>query len=337
MSIFLHKKNEEHGDINIWTGDLLTRLESFAQNGKMLRGGMIVVAHDLLHGTNKEAALMSAVAMELIHSAFLIHDDIMDRDQLRRGSETIYYQYQKMGESRQFEDSYSFGQAMGICAGDEAFFFAYELLSQLPVDSSVIRKILSRVTLEMKRVGLAQMQDVAFGYSTDNPSLDEILNVYRFKTAYYTFSLPLHIAAVLTGQSEKEIRKLENIGEALGIIFQLKDDDIGLFESEETIGKPSGSDIREDKKTVFRYYIKNAGSGHEQQQIDRLFGKASLNAEEIQWIRDVSIQRGVRNQVMKMVSEYEHTVRRDVQSLQEAENLRPMLLALLDYSLERTF
>jgi len=275
--------------------------------------------------------------MELIHSAFLIHDDIMDRDQLRRGSETLYYQYQKWGESNHLNDAYSFGQAMGICAGDEAFFLAYELLTDLPLELPAIRRIIARVTLEMKRVGVAQMQDVAFGYCKNDPSLDDILSVYRYKTAFYTFSLPLHIASVLAGQSDQEISKLESIGEALGIIFQLKDDDIGLFGAEATIGKPTGSDIREDKKTVFRYYMKKMICGPERTEMDGIFGNAALGVDEVQWIRDLSIQRGVRKQVSHLIGQYEKAVRKDVQSLKEMEKLKPMILALLDYSLERTF
>ncbi len=337
MTGFLKRKKEDHGDLNSWAGDALVRLDGFIRNGKMLRGGMILVAHDLLEGRNREAALMSAAAMELIHSAFLIHDDIMDNDQLRRGSETIYFQYQKAGESDHFKKPNSFGQAMGICAGDEAFFLAYELLADLPVQPSVMRKIITRVTMEMKRVGFAQMQDVVFGYSDENPSLEEILNVYRYKTAYYTFSLPLHIAAVLADLTESEISKLESIGESLGIIFQLKDDDIGIFESDEIIGKPTGSDIREDKKTVFRHLIKNAVSGRQGEQIDQIFGKSDLDDDDIQWVRDLSIQKGVRKQIEQMIHHYELIIQKDVQELEDAVKLKPMILSLLDYSLKRTF
>ena len=92
--------------------------------------------------------IQTASAFELIHSALLIHDDIIDKDQIRRGSQTIFYQYKELGEKDKRQESYHFGESLGICAGDIGFFLAYELLSGLLAES----KIKEDIFLQKKEV-----------------------------------------------------------------------------------------------------------------------------------------------------------------------------------------
>jgi len=337
LTSHLERSKEDCRSVSTWSDDLFQRLDLFMERGKMLRGGMVLAGHDLLEGRNREAALMTAAAIELIHSGFLIHDDIMDRDQLRRGEKTVYYQYELFGEEHNFTHPHDFGQSMGICAGDEAFFLAYDLLLLMTVKLELQTSILRRVTLEMKRVGLAQMSDVVFGHVRQDPSIEEILNVYRYKTAYYTFSLPLYLAASLAGITSPDIDLLEEIGESLGIIFQLKDDDLGVFGNTDTIGKPSGSDIQEDKKTLFRHYLKSALSPKERESVENIFGKAELRNEELDFIRELSEKYGARKQIDTMIADYAEEIRIKVDDLTDCSSLKPLIIELLDYSLVRTF
>jgi geranylgeranyl diphosphate synthase, type I len=337
ISAFLEQKKDQYRPVNKWSTDLFARLDLFMNRAKMLRGGMILVGHDLFQGEEREAALMSAAAIELVHSAFLIHDDIMDQDDLRRGEKTVYHQYEELGNEESFKHPRTFGQSMGICAGDEAFFLAYDLLISLPSNPDISRKILQRFTHEMKRVGLAQMQDVEFGHSDRDPSEDEILQVYRYKTACYTFSLPLCLAAILGGCSSRELPILEDIGECLGIVFQLKDDDLGVFGEEETIGKTTGSDIREDKKTLFRYYLKKTAVGSDGLLMAEIFGNKNISANEIQVIRQMSEKLGVRARIEELMLDYVTKAKELADALAEASPLKPLVLDLLDYSLTRAY
>jgi geranylgeranyl diphosphate synthase, type I len=337
ISNYLLNKKDEYATVNKWSGDLFSRLDLFMNRAKMLRGGMILVGHDLLNGQCREAALMSAAAIELVHSAFLIHDDIMDRDTLRRGEKTIYFQYEEMGDEYSFMHPTAFGHSMGICAGDEAFFLAYDLLISLPAQPEVTRNILLRFTHEMKRVGLAQMQDVEFGHNPQDPSEEEILQVYRYKTACYTFSLPLYLAAVLGGCNERDLSVLEEIGEYLGIIFQLKDDELGIYGDEATIGKPAGSDIREDKKTLFRHYLKEAAMDSGRGRVDEIFGKETITAHDIAAVQELGEEVGVRARIQQLMKDYADLTREKLATLDSAAALRPMVLEILDYSLIRAY
>ncbi len=337
LSGYFAKSSEETVHVNKWAPDLHNRLEKFMTQAKMLRGGLIVTTHKLLNGKNDEAALMSAAAIELMHSSLLIHDDIMDRDQLRRGESTVYYQYEKLAEERKYLQPAEFGRAMGICAGDEAFFMAYDILSQLPVEKDMLHTLLAKFTKEMKQVGLAQMEDVHFGHNKDEPTEQEILKVFYFKTARYTFSLPFFMGGCLVGLSNSELVSLEAIGEALGVIFQIKDDELGLFGSEKVIGKPSGSDLREDKKTLFRLYLKEMAGAKEQSKLKKIYGSLEITEAEVQYVRDLCEELGVMVKVQRKVREYADYVQNEAASLNEAQALKPLISDLLAYSLTRDY
>ena len=137
--------------------------------------------------------------MEIIHSSLLIHDDIMDNDRLRRGERTVFAQYEQLGRGRRAADAGRFGSAMGICAGDVGYFVAGDILAPLPLDPEVKGPLLSLVFRELAYVGLAQMQDIAFGAFDRTPARDEVIALYLYKTARYTFSLPLMAGALLGG------------------------------------------------------------------------------------------------------------------------------------------
>ncbi|MBI2405117.1 polyprenyl synthetase family protein [Candidatus Gottesmanbacteria bacterium] len=233
---FLRKKQRELAYVNLWGSDVCTRMRSFALSGKMIRGCLTILGYEMFGKKTSHEIIKAASAMEILQSSLLIHDDIMDRDTLRRGMDTIFTQYEKLGKQQNVPDSRHFGESMGICAGDIGFFFAFELLSDTPA-------ILSLVVKELTKVGVAQMQDVSIGHERTEPSETALLNLYRYKTARYTFSLPLMVGATLAGQPKKIIKTLETVGEDLGIIFQLVDDTLDVE-----------GDLREGKKTLLQFY-----------------------------------------------------------------------------------
>jgi geranylgeranyl diphosphate synthase type I len=156
------------------------------------------------------------------------------------------------------------------------FFLAFEMLSRLtsapgPGGAGSRRgsaaaapperawKILGLWAKELTAVGLAQMEDVALGASSRTGGEKEILNLYRYKTARYTFSIPLATGAIAAGRGPETVSGLEELGEDLGILFQMKDDEIGIFGEEAEIGKPPGSDIEEGKQTLIARVLSERG------------------------------------------------------------------------------
>jgi geranylgeranyl diphosphate synthase type I len=231
---FLASKQKDFARVNAWGPDAIGKIRGIVSEGKTIRGSLVLCIHDLLKGNRRDQAIRVAAAYECIHTALLIHDDIMDHDTIRRGKPTLHVQYNNEG--------------LAICVGDILFFLANELLDQTPV-----QKISAQVFQE---VGVAQMQDVSFGLTSYVPTKEEILSLYTYKTARYTFSLPMMAGAMLARADTKTIELFEHLGESLGILFQIKNDAHGVQ-----------GDIREHKKTLARYYPVR-------QEVDTLYREA---------------------------------------------------------------
>jgi geranylgeranyl diphosphate synthase type I len=151
---------------------------------------------------NVNEALPLACALELFHAAFLIHDDIMDGDAVRRGKPSMHAQV---------------GESVALSIGDMAIFCGYDVLSHLG------QELVSYISRELANVTVAQMHDV---YPREEQTRDALLHTYTYKTARYTFSLPLAAGAILAGAPGETIAQLERLGESMGILFQIRDDEL---------------------------------------------------------------------------------------------------------------
>ncbi|MDP3785119.1 MAG: polyprenyl synthetase family protein [bacterium] len=211
---FLKKKEKELSKINPWGRDALRRLRVFVKRGKTLRGALVILSYLLKQKKVSQEAIAAAAALELAHSSLLIHDDIMDEDFWRRGRKTIFAQYAALAPKR--KKARHFGESMGICAGNLGFFLAFEILPE---------RLRPVFTKELVVVDVGQMQDVYF-VSGGRISRAEVLRMYRYKTARYTFSLPFLMGGILAGLPLSSLRKLEKFGELCGIVFQLRDDEL---------------------------------------------------------------------------------------------------------------
>ena len=297
FTAFLDDKSEYFNRINKWGSDVTQRLKQFSKNGKMVRGSVILFSEEMYGKKSDIESMKVAVAIELFHAGLLIHDDIIDSDELRRGAISVHHQYAKDGLAEKMPDYGQFGLSMGICAGDIAFFIGFELLSGLMIDSSYKEKIMSLFFSEFTAVGLGQMQDIYFGHSNNNPDEDDIFRLYLYKTARYTFSLPFMLGGMLAGISDKELQKIEKLGEYLGLIFQLKDDELGLFGQKNDFGKPIGSDIEENKKTLYNLYLFKSASADEKTRLHSIFGSPNIPEESLNYIYELINKYNIKDTI----------------------------------------
>lgn len=252
--------------INKWGEDITTRLLTFVSRGKGIRGSLVLLASVAYGSKISKDVLLTASAMELIQSGLLIHDDIIDQDRTRRGADTVFVQYEHLADALNIPDKVPFGRGMAMCVGDATFFLAVELISETHAAAPLMHTLAHEYT----SVCVAQMQDITFGLSRAIPTEDEILNLYRYKTARYTFSLPLTLGAILASAPQDEITSLERLGEQIGILFQLHDDMLNLYGNKNETGKPVSSDIRERKKTLVYLYLYSSASVDERKKLDHL-------------------------------------------------------------------
>jgi geranylgeranyl diphosphate synthase, type I len=344
-------RREEYKTVHPLGPDALDRILDFSSGGKMLRGGLVCLANGLVDGSVNADAYVAGAALELFQSALLIHDDIMDRDLTRRGAPSVFNQYQDMAESSYVDDFFHLGEALGICAGDVAFFLGFELLTEMESPSGAVNSLLALCGRELGYVGVAQMADVLRGSTAGEVSVDTplghmletadpenaVLDLYRYKTGRYTFSLPLMIGATLAGGDDGTVSKLEQLGEELGILFQLKDDEIGIYGDEAETGKPIGSDIREGKKTLFYVYLLDSAEGAERERLASLYGGPDIGAQAIQGLLQEIESRGVRARVTNKANQLADKARRIIGDLTAVDPSYVSLLEeLVDYNLSRT-
>jgi geranylgeranyl diphosphate synthase type I len=332
--------------VNRWAEDATDRLLSFAVQGKMVRGGLLILAHEMFSAEGDQPrsraakapgpVLKAAAALELIHSALLIHDDIMDNDRLRRGFRTIFAQYETIGSRCRAADPERFGRSMGICVGDIGFFIASDIVSRLPLDPERRLALQSLLARELAYVGLAQMQDVSFGAFARTPPVHDVYTLYLYKTARYTFSLPLMAGALLAGKNGRTLQRLAELGEYLGVVFQARDDEIGVFGTERETGKPVGSDIREGKKTLLYLELLRRSRGAERRRMEEIFGKSTLKPAEVALVRSAIERSGARKRLQEMMAELAARAEKLIDSLRIPISHRKILKEISALGIQRS-
>lgn len=347
LSRYILRKRNELGRVHQMGAESADRLLEFTEKGKMLRGGLVVLAYQLTREDPEnrpvpDEVLALGAVMELFQSGFLIHDDIMDRDEKRRGTWSVYTQYSRLAAEMGIKDSYHAGESLGICVGDIAFFMAFEILAGISTDwtgsgSKPGERLFGLCAQELSYVGVAQMMDVYWGESEGTVTEQEVLELYRYKTGRYTFSLPLMSGALMSGAAQEQREALEKIGELLGVVFQLKDDELGLFGDEEQLGKPVGSDIKEGKKTPFLLRLMQRGAPREQERVSSLIGNESISSDDAQYIRGLVERYGIRQEIADLCQEYADRARTIID---KTDGFNPaykkILNELIEYSLTRS-
>lgn len=310
------KALKNYADLNQWGTYAIPLLFNFAKTGKLIRGTILLETYSLFSG-QKNYPLSLACALELIHSGLLIHDDIMDQDFLRRGEKTIPALLQDEVSNLHTANS------IAICAGDIAFFIAQELSCEY---GTQVNQFLAS---EIVKVGLGQMQDV---YPKGGISKESIISTYRFKTGRYTFSLPLSLGAILAGIDDKITQKLDEIGEIMGIMYQIEDDYLGIFGID--IGKEIGSDIRENKHTLYKFFLGEKNTPDSQKALS-YFGK-KISEDELTFIQKVLKRESIVAEVDKIKNEYHKLAKEKILQLLLSPSQKECLLALLEMRIGRS-
>lgn len=314
---------------------ILEILEEFSLRGKLIRGILFLFSSEMFGLEINSKLIDIACAIELIHSSLLIHDDIIDRDFTRRKGKTVFAQYIEKGKEIKTSDPLHYGISIGIVAGDAALFLALELLAKYKKEN--LYEMLAFYANDLRLVALAEGLDSEYGQSDLNPDKEDIYSIYKYKTARYTFSLPLVMAGILANEDKKTLQILDEIGERAGIIFQLKDDEIGLFGDEETIGKPVGGDIRENKKTIIRALLYEKVNDEEKKFINKSFGNQNITLDDITKIKDLAIKYGILDSIKDDIDNIMDEIWSLFDNLKVKNEYKFILKDLLEFNLKRSY
>jgi geranylgeranyl diphosphate synthase, type I len=299
--------------------ELLPFVEAFSEftlrGGKRLRGLLVISSYIGCGGKICNDIIKVAASVEIIHSYLLVHDDIMDNDDIRRNGPTLH---------KIFERNYGckeIGNVFGIIIGDLGYNFGMEMI--LDTHFNEKRKLLAfkEIILMIKRCCYGQIMDVIGSVKKVDENFVQF--IHQYKTAYYTMSGPICIGALLAGCNKDDIKLLSEIGIKLGLAFQLRDDILGVFGTERELGKPIGSDLIEGKKTMLIIKANNS-------YINEKLG-SKLSRSEIEKIKKLIIDSGSLEYSEKIIKKLLSDAEKNIKKSVLKNNEKKLFMYLVDY------
>ena len=292
-------------------------LHLIASGGKRLRPYMVIKSCEILGGRQTDA-LLAAGAVEMVHNFTLVHDDIMDNDEMRHGVPTVHKKY---------------GMPFAILAGDVLFSKAYHTLSASNLSPKQTTELVSRLSKACVDVCEGQILDISMADAKKIPSQSDYIKMITKKTAAL-FDVSCSMGAICSKSKEKDVSNLSSFGKNLGIAFQITDDLIGVMGDSKITKKPVGNDLREGKKSLPIVLAIKKAKGKEKKIILKAFGnpKATKNDLEkaVRIIQSLGIEKNVRNQAQNYAKKARNSLD-DYSGMAKKE-----LIALLDFVVERS-
>jgi len=288
--------------------------------GKMMRPVVAMVVADAVGGKGKEAAPFGA-ALELIHNFTLIHDDIIDDDETRRGIPAVHVKW---------------GVPTAILAGDALFAKAFEILSDIDVPDDKLRRILRLTSQSVWILAEGQQLDIDFE-NQSNITLENYLNMVEKKTSIL-FAAAAAGGAIIGGGTDEQISDLYDFAILLGIAFQLWDDVIGLIGDPKKTGKPVGSDIRKGKRTaIVIHAMSRYGRSHPiYDMLASVLGNPNATDGDVNEAIEILKKEGSIDYATKMAKRYVLCAKDKLDCIPESEH-KDFLLALADFAIDRGY
>lgn len=285
LSTYLDEKREyaaRMGDARATLVDAIRELTM--RGGKRLRPAVLYASFAAATGREDiDAVLDLSASLELLQTYLLIHDDWMDGDMERRGGPSVHAALQREVKEVHLGDS------LAILAGDLASTYAWELLVAGAKRAGNLEAILDAFRVMQEEVVLGQELDI-------RGSL-EVERMQDLKTGSYTVRGPLILGALLGRASKETTDVLMKFGQPLGVAFQLRDDLLGTFGDPAKTGKPRGSDLRAGRRNSLILEAERSLTSSDREKFDRVFGRASATAAEIDAVTQLLIGGGVKARV----------------------------------------
>jgi geranylgeranyl diphosphate synthase type I len=304
-----------HGAGDFKPADIHDALFSYVRNrGKGLRPALLMLCAGAVGGDELQA-LPAAAAVEIFQIWTLVHDDIIDRDLLRRGSPTVHSSYAQQGLERYSltkTEAEHYGLSVAILAGDLQQSWGYALLCDLAnrgVGAELVLKLINRMSASLTpRLLEGEMLDVQFSLSpVESLTEDDILRMLSGKTAALLEYAAWAGAMIGLADREDQNGNAERLGHfaaLCGTAFQLQDDLLGLTADEATLGKPVGSDIREGKRTLLVFYALAALDEANRSKLVSVLGAQQASSSEIRSAVDIILNSGARERVETLANSY---------------------------------
>ena len=285
--------------------------------GKRLRPYMVIRSCQILKGKVSNA-MPAASAVEMVHNFSLVHDDIMDNDEMRHGVPTVHKK---------------FGMPIAILAGDVLFSKAFQVITNSKLSPSATTQLVSRLSKACVDICEGQLLDVKMAEERKIPSQAEYITMIGKKTAAL-FDVSCAMGAICATNKPKDVSNLSSFGRNLGIAFQITDDLIGVMGDPKITKKPVGNDLREGKKSLPILMAIKSAKGKDKKIILKAFGNSKVTRKDlskaVEVIRSLGIEQNVRNQALKYAEKAEKALAK------YSGPAKTELISLLDFVVKRS-
>lgn len=301
-----------------------------AAGGKRVRPYLAYLGYVSEGGSSREEIEHALFAIELFHVFCLIHDDIIDEDELRRGVTTVHAlvrsRYAQLGRPQLAQRA---GNAQALLVGDLVFAWVFELLAPHLSNPRFAEEFLYTID----EVVIGQMLDVDL-MAQREATRQSILDKMRLKTAGYTFVQPLRLGRLLAGKVDRDV-KVDTLGLALGLGFQMQDDLLDIYGAEEELGKDIGSDIEESQHTLLTQHVIDTGTPDDVRELHVLTGQ-TVDDDRLHLLRNLFDRTGAAEALREDIAEQVGLARAQVDNLSWRPDARNALKALIEYVAART-
>ena len=283
--------------------------------GKRLRPVMALITCEMVGG-DSEKAIPFATALETIHNFTLVHDDVMDDDNLRHGVDACHTVY---------------GLSTAILAGDTLFAYAFEMITDCDIEDGIKVDLVKNVAYVVRKIAEGQQMDINFE-EKETVNANEYLEMIRLKTSIL-FGAAAYGGAKIGGTSEKEARLLEEMATNVGLGFQIWDDYLDATASEKILGKPSGSDIKQGKRTLLVIEALNRANESDRKKLIEILDSKNTD-KEIEVAVDIMDRCGALDECHKQANGYLEGARKTLSNYPQSE-ARELFEELLEYMVTR--
>ncbi len=328
LDAFLVEQGEILAGISPDLGPFTGWLRELLAGGKRLRPAFCMWGYLGAGGHDVESALRAAAGLELLQACALVHDDVMDDSDMRRGQPAAHRRFATLHRGEQWlGDAGRFGDGAAILLGDLCLSWADELLYRSGFEAPALARA-KRVYDVMRTELMAGQYLDLLEQARAGASAERVLLVVRYKSAKYTIERPLHLGAALAGADEEFLARLSDYGLPLGEAFQLRDDVLGVFGDPAETGKPAGDDLREGKRTLLVATALERATPEQAGHLREGLGDPHLSAAAVDELRAIIIGTGALAEVEEVIAERTEQALAAIESAALAEDARAALAEL---------
>ena len=338
LAIFLNFESAYLNSISTELSPVSEALTAFLlDSGKRLRPLFAYAGFTAAGGSLEKPVVRAMAALELLQACALIHDDLMDGSDTRRGKPSIHRHFETIHVQDELDGfAPQYGLSAAVLLGDLALVWSDQMLNSAGLTTEQFARVFPYYNEMRVELMAGQFLDI-HEQTQKTTSVDRSMKIARYKSGKYTIERPLHLGAAMTTSASPEVfAALSAYGLPLGEAFQLRDDLLGVFGDPSVTGKPAGDDLREGKRTVL-IAMTNERQSEAQREIARKhFGKPDLDAQGVEILREIIESTGARAELEATIERLTEQALTAAQSAVFTQDGNAMLVELANIATKRS-